>query len=219
MALNKPALVGKMSRGRAAARTSPSGKPVRLPVLPAVLPPAPVLPPLTIPASLSPAPTTAESLFRDNYAHIVRSLAVAFGDSEAAADAVQAAFIQLCLRWKRVSGHHDPVAWVRRLAVSQLRSLNGHNGHRAAPLLRAGRRKTQDASKPVFRADLEAALARLPLPERVVVALHYMEDLPLSEVARSMEISEKDAGTYLQDARQALAPNLKPEPWPETIFY
>jgi RNA polymerase sigma-70 factor (ECF subfamily) len=219
VAPSRPAFVGRMSRGSIAARTSVSGMPVPAPVLPALLPPAPVLPALTIPASESQAPPTPESLFSENYAHLVRSLAVAFGDSEAAADAVQAAFIQLCLRWKRVTGHHDPVAWVRRLAVSQLRSRNGHNGHRAAPLLRAARRKTQDNSKPAFRADLEAALARLPLPERVAVALHYMEDLPLSEVARSMDISEKDAGTYLQDARQALAPNLKPEPWPEKIFY
>ena len=219
MAFTGPALVGKIARGGAAARTLVSGKSVPVPVLPALLPPAPVLPALTIPASKTPAPATPESLFRDHYAHLVRSLAVAFGDTEAAVDAVQGAFIQLCLRWKRVSGHHDPIPWVRRQALSQLRNGDGHNGHRVTTVFRTGRRQPQNDSEPAFRADLEAALARLPLPERVAVALHYMEDLPLTELARSMDVSEKDASIYLQDARQALSPNLKPQPWPETIFY
>jgi RNA polymerase sigma factor (sigma-70 family) len=203
VALNGSTLVDKIARGRAAARTSTFGY-------------VPLAPPL--PGTAKTEPDTPESLFRDHYAHLVRSLTVAFGDSEAAADAVQAAFIQLCLHWKRAGELDDPIAWVRRLAVSHLRHRNGHTERRLSALLRT-RPQPQDDPAPPFRADLEAALARLALPQRVAIALHYMEDLSVAQLARSMDISERDADAYLQDARKALAPNFKPQPWSETIFY
>jgi DNA-directed RNA polymerase specialized sigma24 family protein len=57
-----------------------------------------------------------ESLFRGQFAPTVRALTLVAGDREAAADAVQDAFLQAHRHWGRVSGLEDPAAWVRHAA-------------------------------------------------------------------------------------------------------
>lgn len=145
-----------------------------------------------------------ESLFRDNYAVLVRSLAVASGDREAAADAVQEAFIQLCLHWKRVSKYDCPVAWVRRVAINRLSNHERSLRRRAAALLRVRNQRPQMDPDPLVQTSLGRALANLPLRQRVATALYYLEDLPVAEVARSMGISEGSVNTHLHRARAAL---------------
>jgi len=151
----------------------------------------------------------SESLFRDHYAALVRSLAVAGGDREAAADAVQEAFIQLCLHWKRVSKYDSPVAWVRRVAINRLSNHERSLRRRAAALLRVRDQQPQTHPDPLVQTSLERALANLPLRQRVATALYYLEDLPVAEVARSMGISEGSVNTHLHRARAALKPTLE----------
>jgi len=173
---------------------------------------APDLP--AVPASHDP-----ESLFREQYARLLRTLAVALGDTEVAADAVQEAFIQLCLRWTRLRKREDPVRWLRRAAVNSLGSGLGRRAHHfgfSAP--------TSSADLPFeplseFRGDIEDALTHLSLPERLALALHYMEDLTPEDIAFTMGISQEDARTYLGRAREKLQPNLTSGPCPETMIY
>jgi RNA polymerase sigma factor (sigma-70 family) len=165
-----------------------------------------------------PVPHDPESLFREHYSHLFRALAVASGDSEMAADAVQGAFIRLCLHWTRIAKRGDPVQWLRRAAVDNLGNGHGSVDRRPAP---APAKATNPSPEPPadFRGDMKAALARLSLPERLAIVLHYMEDLAPRGIADAMHISEKDADTYLHCARDKLQPNLMPGPWAETIFY
>jgi RNA polymerase sigma-70 factor (ECF subfamily) len=158
---------------------------------------------------ISDPPADPESLFRDNYTALVRSLAVASGDREAAADAVQEAFIQLCLHWKRVSRYDNPVAWVRRVAINRLINQQRSLRHRAAALLRLRDQQPQTSPGPAMQTDLGIAFASLPVRQRVAAALYYLQDLPVAEVARSMGISEGSVNTHLHRARAALRPTLE----------
>src|SRR5215510_13060596 len=65
-----------------------------------------------------------ETLFRRTHAPLVRALAVACGDAEAAADAVQEAFVQADRHWRRIRHYRAPEAWVRRVAVNRLANLS-----------------------------------------------------------------------------------------------
>ena len=56
-----------------------------------------------------------------HYDRLVRSLTVASGDREQAADAVQEAFVKAHVRWRRIRRYDDPIGWVRRVAINQLR--------------------------------------------------------------------------------------------------
>jgi DNA-directed RNA polymerase specialized sigma24 family protein len=69
-----------------------------------------------------------EELFEREFAPLVRALGVAFADPEAAADAVQEAFIEADRRWRRIGRYDDPAAWVRRVALNRLR--NGRRDRR-----------------------------------------------------------------------------------------
>ena len=74
------------------------------------------------------AGSSLEQLFRREFPRLTRALAVAFGDAEAAADAVQEAFIAADRRWDSLGGYDDPSAWVRRVATNRM--INQRRNHR-----------------------------------------------------------------------------------------
>lgn len=52
------------------------------------------------------------------------------------------------------------------------------------------------------------ALERLPRRQRQAVALRYLGDLPLADVARVMSVSQETARTHVQRGRLALRQSL-----------
>jgi DNA-directed RNA polymerase specialized sigma24 family protein len=58
-------------------------------------------------------------LFRGEYPRLVRALGAAAG-RDAAADAVQDAFVQAARHWRRIGDYDDPAAWIRRVAVNRV---------------------------------------------------------------------------------------------------
>jgi RNA polymerase sigma factor (sigma-70 family) len=56
---------------------------------------------------------------------------------------------------------------------------------------------------------VDSALAKLPENERAAVVLHYIEDLPVGEVARVLGISRPAVKTRLHRARRRLAPIMR----------
>ncbi|WP_166239900.1 sigma-70 family RNA polymerase sigma factor [Paenibacillus turpanensis] len=58
------------------------------------------------------------------------------------------------------------------------------------------------------KVDLREAVERLEEAQRVVVILHYFEDLPLRQVARVLDISESAVKMRLSRARESLLKRL-----------
>jgi DNA-directed RNA polymerase specialized sigma24 family protein len=69
----------------------------------------------------APGPANFDDTFRRWYGPMVRTLSVASGDRDVAADCVQDAFERAYVRWGRVSRLEDPVGWVRHVAVNRMR--------------------------------------------------------------------------------------------------
>jgi len=135
---------------------------------------------------------------------MVRSLAVACGDREVAADCVQDAFERAFVRWRRVSGLDDPVGWIRHVAVNRMRDhfRKVERGGRAVDRLRAQPEPT--AAAPAEPSELAALLGRLPPQQRIAAALFYVEDLAVGEIAHAMRLSDGAVKYHLHAARTTL---------------
>lgn len=148
--------------------------------------------------------------FEDFYAAYFRPLTIQLyaytGDLATAQDVVQEAFCRALARWRRVSSMDEPGAWVRRvawnLATSQWRRA------RVAARFARGQREEHAPAPGPERVALAAALAKLPAQQRRAVILHYLADLPISEIAAQEGAAEGTVKSWLHRGRVALAAQL-----------
>ncbi|EWM67418.1 MULTISPECIES: RNA polymerase sigma factor [Micromonospora] len=154
-----------------------------------------------------------DDVIADVYAGCFRRLVVQLyavtGDLSEAQEAVQEAFTRALAAPRRFAGLDNPEAWLRRVAVNVARSR-----HRRRRVLDGLLRRTWSPpvvadSAPEHLA-LLAALRRLPDGQRHALALHYLVDLPVEEVARTLGVSVGTVKSRLSRGRQALALLLSP---------
>jgi len=124
-----------------------------------------------------------------------------------AQDAVQEGFARALARWSTVSGHADPVAWVRtvshRVAISRWR--------RARTALAFGRtQRLQTTPGPSEdHVALVAGLKHLPETQREALVLFYLADLSIETIAGQLGVPTGTVKARLSRGRTALAEQLK----------
>ena len=155
------------------------------------------------------APDAFDALFRREFGRITRTAYLIVGDWEVAREIAQDAFVQVLRRWKRVREMESPGGWVRRVAIrdavrTRRRDARGRSLLRNAP---AG--SSSGAESPDL--DVRRALLALPRQQRAVVALYYLEDRPVAEIAALLSCSEGTVKTHLSRGRAALATDLGEE--------
>jgi RNA polymerase sigma-70 factor (ECF subfamily) len=102
-----------------------------------------------------------------------------------------------------ISRYDLPEAWVRRVAI-RLTIDASRRMRRAVQLsarLAAGQRGQGQARDPLAATALSVALMRLPLPQRQVIVLRYLADLPVGDIARDCGVSVGTVRTRLAAAR------------------
>jgi RNA polymerase sigma-70 factor (ECF subfamily) len=124
-------------------------------------------------------------------------------------DAVQEAFVQAVVHWRKVSRYDDPLAWIRRVAINR-----GHNRRRS-------RRRQESLAQHIAATtpmpivavesddDLADLVASLPPQQRLALSLYYFADLSVAEVADSMKLSEGAVKYHLHAARRSLSRSLE----------
>jgi len=154
---------------------------------------------------------TFEALFVDEFPKMVALAAAVSGSRLHAEDIAQEAMGRLQRNWSKVQGFSKPGAWVRRvtinLAVSHKRRLLSE----AKALLRLG---GDSAFLPPSAAEHEpiwAAVRELPKNQRAAVALYFLEDRSIAEIADILDISPSTARVHLHRARQTLHNRLDQE--------
>jgi RNA polymerase sigma-70 factor (ECF subfamily) len=147
-----------------------------------------------------------DETFRTSFEPMVRSLAVACGDREVAADAVQDAFTRAYARWRRISRYDDPAGWIRHVALNCLRDHFRHaeRGRRAVERLGGRVEVGSGGLAPTEPDDLLATVAELPRQQRIAVSLFYVEQLSVHEVAEAMGLSEGAVKYHLHAGRERL---------------
>lgn len=152
------------------------------------------------------AVTSFNQFYRAEFASIAAVGAALCGDRAAGEDIAQEALSRAYRDWDRISGYERPGAWVRRVAINLATSR-----HRRARVEAGSRWRLADRDR-VEPALPDAALWRtvraLPRRQQQAVALAYVEDLPLEEVAAAMGCSVGSVKSHLHRARQTLAGRL-----------
>lgn len=130
-----------------------------------------------------------ETLFRANSAGLVRTLAVS-GSQESAADAVQEAFVKAHVHWRRIERYDDPVGWIRRVAINKLRDDHRRSGREQHALEQLKSHDRPEAVDWSNGTDVAALLADLPRQQRLSMALFYVDNLSIVEVAATLGLSD-----------------------------
>ena len=163
-------------------------------------------------ADVVPVPASFNDFFTDQYPKLVVLLTALTGSRAVAEELAQDALFRAHQRWSKVSSYDIPAAWLRRVAINL-----AHN-HRARR--RSERRALERLAgeRPVHEVALDRddgpdhfwSLVRL-LPKRqaAAVALHYLEDRPVSEVADILGCAEGTAKAHLHKGRANLAHHLE----------
>jgi RNA polymerase sigma-70 factor, ECF subfamily len=148
---------------------------------------------------------TVDSLFRAHYGRLVRALTLACSDQEVAADAVQEAFVKAHLHWRRIQHYDDPVGWIRRVAINRLRDDHRRQSRKGIALQRlAGQPQVPSVEQHDFDSNLQTILAQLPKQQRIAVALFYVDELSVAEVAAALNVTEGAVKSYLHQGRARL---------------
>jgi RNA polymerase sigma-70 factor, ECF subfamily len=163
--------------------------------------------------------------------HGGRMLAVArrYLDSEdAAQDCVQEAFIAAFKAVDRFEGRSSLATWLHRITVNAALQVLRRRSHKdEVPIepwlasfdedgLRQGPSEVTAAgaeellARDDVRAEVRAAIDRLPASYRNVLLLRDIEGLSIKEVAQMLELTENNAKVRLHRARTALKKQLEP---------
>ncbi len=154
-------------------------------------------------------PDDFDELFAAHFTRLVRALSLISGSPEAAADAVQEAFVKAHLRWRRVAKLDDPIGWIRRVAINGLRD-DYRRSRRQNSLLARLTVRAETTVDPPEVDEVDRLLAELPRQQRAVTALYYVDGLTIAEISDTLEIAEGSVKSHLYDARRRLRTVLGP---------
>jgi RNA polymerase sigma-70 factor, ECF subfamily len=149
-----------------------------------------------------------DAVFVAHYAPLVRSVTMAIGNHDLAVDAVQEAFARAAARWTRVSRYRSPIGWIRTVAINSARDHARRQARfdRIRHLLATPESIVQtEWSEP-----LDGALRQLSPQQRITATLHYLDDLPITEIAAIMRLSEGTVKFHLHAAREQLRSLIDP---------
>ena len=150
-----------------------------------------------------------DALFRREFGPICRTAFVIVGDWEIAREIAQEAFVQVLRHWERVRKMESPGGWARRVAIRKAVRARERDHRGRAEMQKAALGIAPEAEGSDL--DVRAALLSLPRRQRAVVALYYLEDRPVNEIAEILGCSAGTVKTHLARGRQALAACLGEE--------
>jgi RNA polymerase sigma-70 factor, ECF subfamily len=165
----------------------------------------------------------------DRHRKLVYRTALAIcNDPDAAADLLQDVFLRLYRFADRIDVSRPLEPWLYRVTTNLSYTWVKRHNRWIRPLddiaewLGGSRRQS-----PQYLAELvdesrriQQAVASLPLPQRIVVVLFYVNDLSLQEIAEIMDIPEGTVKSRLHYGRQALKKHLQlgSEPLPDMQY-
>jgi RNA polymerase sigma-70 factor (ECF subfamily) len=149
-----------------------------------------------------------DELYRGTSARMLRYGYAVVGDLTEAQDLVQEAYARAWRQWRALGTHPDLEAWLRLVIV---RLANDRWRRLARNRLIGWRAGTPDRV-PAPSEDsvvVLAALRRLPMAQRQALALHYLFDVPIADIAEETGAAVGTVKSWLSRGRARLATVLE----------
>ena len=157
-------------------------------------------------------PETFEDFYRREYIPVVGLAYALSGSRSGAEDLAQEAFLAAHRNWGRIAGYEQPGAWVRRVVANLSVSAYRRRAAEAKALARAAfGERTELPDLGATDPEFWAAVRALPRRQAQVVALFYLDDLPIAEVGDILGMTSGTEKRHLYNGRQALARRLQIE--------
>lgn len=157
-------------------------------------------------------PEPFEDFYMREYLAVVGLAYALSGSRWGAEDLAQEAFLAAHRDWDRIGSYEQPGAWVRRVVANMSVSAFRRRAAEARAFSRMpfGR----DATLPDLAAgdpEFWAAIRKLPRRQAQVLALFYLEDRSIAEVAEILDVTIGTVKRQLHNGRQALGRRLRSE--------
>ena len=150
---------------------------------------------------------------RDRWPSLVRLSRVIAGDRTTAEDVLQDALMDVYPRWPRLIQDGDPMGYVVRVMSSKSANRKRTAWARRVvsvsgeEFLLDGQVASAEAQL-ITRIDVARALSILKPRQRAIIALHYLLDWPVSEIADALEMPIGSVTSDLTRARGLLRKEL-----------
>ena len=149
-----------------------------------------------------------ESFYRGEYRAVVGLAYALSGSRLAAEDIAQDAFLAAHRQWDRVAFYEQPESWVRRVVANLAVSAFRPKVREAGAMARLKPREEYLPALQAEDADFWKAVRNLPKRQAQVIALHYLEDRPIAEIAQVLGCSQNTVKVHLHKGRDRLARRL-----------
>jgi RNA polymerase sigma-70 factor (sigma-E family) len=151
-----------------------------------------------------------DAFFRREYRPLVGLAIVLTGDAAAAEDLAQDALVAAHRKWEQLADYDDPGAWVRRAVANRSASTWRRRARELRAMTRLAHRVTDVVPQldPPDEAFWDAVRA-LPARQAQCVALRYLEDRDVDDIARILDVAPGTVRVHLHEARVTLAQRLR----------
>jgi RNA polymerase sigma-70 factor (ECF subfamily) len=149
-----------------------------------------------------------DELYRREYPGLYGVATAMAGGMNAADDLVQDTMLRAFVHWGKVQRLERPGGWCYRVLLNLGRKWYWRRRSEAAYMARQGRREQHAPGPSGEMIVLCQALRLLPSRPRAVIALHYMGDYSVAEVAAILDVPEGTVRSDLSRGRIVLAAEL-----------
>jgi RNA polymerase sigma-70 factor (ECF subfamily) len=159
-------------------------------------------------SSGDPSPEPFRDFYKREYRGLVALAYSLINDRTMADDIAQEALMAALRRWDHVAALESPLGWVRRVVANKSVSLIRRRLAEVRALTRIGSLAERREDAPDSDADFWVLVRSLPRRQAQVVALHYVSDMSVIEIAATLGCKEGSVKASLFKARQSLLKSL-----------
>jgi RNA polymerase sigma-70 factor (ECF subfamily) len=149
--------------------------------------------------------TSFEECFCQHFPRLVALGQSMTGDPDVSRELAQETFVRLHHHWETVGGYENPGGWLRRVMSNLLIDHHRSRTSERRAVERLANRANRDVPAAGFEGDDWSTLvAALPPRQRLIVTLHYGEDLSVADIADALDLSHNTVKSALSKARETL---------------